>query len=121
VLLYLRRVGGFSVEEWERAIAATPGTRVIQLSDTQVEVGDEQVWVSYGGPGAEVRLVYDPKVWVRSGDTHFWLTCFFYRDGYVYFELHHDHPDYPVRLAALQFAELLGARVEDQAGRVQAL
>lgn len=121
MLLYLRRAGGFGVQEWERAIAATPDTRVVQLSDTLVEVGDEQVWVSYGGPGAEVRLAYDPKVWVRSGDTHFWLTCFFYRDGYVYFQLHHPHPDYPVRLAALRFAELLGGRIEDEAGQEQSL
>ncbi|WP_157470218.1 hypothetical protein [Gemmata sp. SH-PL17] len=46
MLLYIRRAGGFSVPEWEQAIAATPDIRVIQLSDTLVEVGDEQVWVS---------------------------------------------------------------------------
>jgi uncharacterized membrane protein len=120
-LLYLCKPGGFSVQEWEQALADTPNTRVIQLSDTLVDVGDKQVWVSYGGPGAEVRLAYDPQVLVRSGDTHFWSTCFFYKDGFVYFQLFDPHPDNPVQVIALRFSELLGTRIEDKDGREQTL
>jgi hypothetical protein len=121
-LLYLRKPGGFSAHEWEQAIASTPNTQAVQLTESLEEIGDEQVWVSFGGPGAQVRFAYDPTVWVRSGDTHFWALHFFYRDGYVYFNWPlSEHPDDPVRVAALRFAELLGARIVDEAGVEQVL
>jgi hypothetical protein len=116
-LLYLRRPGGFSVAEWEQAIASTPNTRIIQLSESVEEIGDIEIRVKYGGPGAQVRFAYDPTVWVRSSDTHFWVSRFFYQDGYVYFNWPvSDAPDDPVRIAALRFAELLGTRIVNEAG-----
>lgn len=120
-MLYLRRPGGFCIQEWEAAVSATPGIRLVQLSTALADIGDMQVGVRYGGPGAEMRLAYSPKVWVRSGDTHFWIVCFYYTDGCVRFDLHNPDPESPVRLAARRLAELLGAHIEDETGKVQVL
>jgi hypothetical protein len=110
-LLYLRKMGGISVEEWEQAILSTPGTRIIYQSESEEDVGGIQFRIKYGGPGAEVLVPYDPKVWVRSGETHFWSWTFFYTKGEVRF--HRPSSD-SIRSAAVHLAEKLGASIVDE-------